>query len=96
MTAAKGAQTKSRTKFIENGDTNTAYFLNLEKRNTAKNTITALKRTATFPTLSAGNKRRDTPDNSTLKQRITEVTFHSFLTEKPLDFIVQEMPFVYI
>ena len=32
--------------------------------------------------------------NSTLKQRKTEVSFHSFLTEKPQDFTVQEMPFV--
>ena len=44
MATAKGAQTKSRTKFLEAGDKNTSYFLNLEKRNAANYTITALRR----------------------------------------------------
>ena len=44
MATAKGAQTRSRTKFIEDGENNTLYFLNLEKRNAANNTIATLTR----------------------------------------------------
>ena len=44
MATAKGAQTRSRTKFFEDGEKNTSYFLNLEKRNAANNTITAFTR----------------------------------------------------
>ena len=44
MATAKGAQTRSRTKFFEDGEKNTSYFLNLEKRNAANYTITALRR----------------------------------------------------
>ena len=41
--AAKGAQTRVRTKCIEDGEkNNTSFFLNLEKRNAANNTITTL------------------------------------------------------
>ena len=42
LAAAQGAQTRSRTKFIEQGEKNTAYFLNLEKTNAASNTITSI------------------------------------------------------
>ena len=44
MAAAKGAQIRSRTKFIEDGEKNTSCFLNLEKRNAANYTITTLTR----------------------------------------------------
>ena len=39
---AKGAQTRSRVKWIEDGETNTKFFLNLEKMNNKKNTMRAL------------------------------------------------------
>ena len=42
LAAAQGAQTRSRTKFIERGEQNTAYFLNFEKTNAANNTITSI------------------------------------------------------
>ena len=44
MSEAKGAQTRSRIKFIEDGEKNTAFFLNLEKRNAVNNTITTIKK----------------------------------------------------
>ena len=40
---AKGAQTRSRIKWIEEGERNTKYFLQLEKSNQSNNTITSLK-----------------------------------------------------
>ena len=39
---AKGAQTRSRVKWIEDGEKNTKFFLNLEKMNNKKNTMRAL------------------------------------------------------
>ena len=43
MSKAQGAQTRSRTKFIEEGERNTRYFLSLEKLRAASNTITTLE-----------------------------------------------------
>lgn len=43
LSKAQGAQTRARTKFIEEGERNTKYFLSLEKVRAANNTITALK-----------------------------------------------------
>jgi exonuclease III len=40
---AKGAQTRARTKWIEEGERNTKYFLNLEKARAVEKTITRLK-----------------------------------------------------
>ena len=39
---AKGAQVRSRTKYVEEGEKNTRYFLNLEKFRSCTNTITRL------------------------------------------------------
>lgn len=43
LAQAHGAQTRSRIKYIEEGEKNTAYFLNLEKANAANNTITVIQ-----------------------------------------------------
>ena len=43
---AKGAQTRARIKWIEEGERNTKYFLGLEKSNYNNKTITALKDTS--------------------------------------------------
>lgn len=43
LAEARGAQIRSRIKFIEEGEKNTRYFLGLEKANGSKNTISALK-----------------------------------------------------
>ena len=40
----KGAQVRSRAKWIEEGEKSTKYFFNLEKQNISKNTIKKLKR----------------------------------------------------
>ena len=40
---AQGAQIRSRTKLVEDGEKNTAYFLRLEKTNASNNTITSIK-----------------------------------------------------
>ena len=40
---AKSAQTRSREKFIEEGEKNTKYFVNLEKANTNSNILDGLK-----------------------------------------------------
>ena len=40
---AKGAQIRSRTKWVEEGEKNTKYFLGLEKARAVRNTITQLK-----------------------------------------------------
>ena len=42
LAAAQGAQVRSRTKFIEEGEKNTAYFFALEKAKTTTNTITSV------------------------------------------------------
>jgi exonuclease III len=43
LAKAQGAQIRSRIKFIEEGEKNNAYFLNLEKSKAATNTITHLQ-----------------------------------------------------
>ena len=43
LAKARGAQIRSRIKFIEEGEKNTAYFFNLEKRKGSANTITHLQ-----------------------------------------------------
>ena len=42
LTKVQGAQTRSRTKFIEEGEKNTAYFYALERTKSSNNTITSL------------------------------------------------------
>ena len=42
LAAEQGAQIRSRIKFIEQGEKNTAYFLALEKTNASSNTITSI------------------------------------------------------
>ncbi|WP_419623992.1 hypothetical protein, partial [Thiolapillus sp.] len=43
LAMARGAQTRARARFIEEGEKNTRYFLGLEKAQVAANTITSLK-----------------------------------------------------
>ena len=43
---ARGAQIRSREKWIEDGEKNTAYFLGLERTRTVSNTVTSLKNLA--------------------------------------------------
>ena len=42
LNKAKGAQTRARIKWIEEGEMNTKYFLGLEKYNNNNNTVKAL------------------------------------------------------
>lgn len=43
LKAARGAQIRSRIKWIENGEKNTKYFLNLEKKRCSSNLISSLR-----------------------------------------------------
>ena len=73
LAQAHGAQIRSRIKYIEEGEKNTGYFLNLEKTNTANNTITALQ----------------TSDGRTITQQAEvlneQVNFYSHLYKKDED-----------